>query len=168
MFDHRTNELLEHLLEVTKRNEKNEERIIHLLRRISGEVSPPQLTSIKIKFSKGTSMPTAPVVGPITLTAVGQSATASVVGFDQFGNVFTGIIPTPTFAASDTAGTIATFDPATGLVVAVANGVDNISATVVTTGPDGNPLTLTDSESVTVAIPVVAPVLSSIKVAFSQ
>lgn len=182
MFDRKTNELLgellrvakcneetvEHLLRLAEHNERNSQRIIHYLRLISGEVAPPILTSIKIQFSKGTFMPTNPVVGPITLTAVGQSATASVVGFDQFGQPFLGTIPTPTFSASDTTGAIATFDPATGLVVAVANGVDNISASVVTTGPDGNPLTLTDSESVTVAIPVVVPVLSSIKVAFSQ
>lgn len=109
--------------------------------------------------------------GPITLTTVGQTSTATVVGFDQFGNVFTGTIPTPTFASDDTAGAIATFDPSTGLVTAVANGVANITATVSATDPNGNPITLTDTESVTVAIPVVpppTPVLSSIKVAFTQ
>lgn len=105
----------------------------------------------------------APVVGPITLTAVGQTATASVVGIDQFGNPFTGTIPTPTFSASDTAGTIATFDPATGIVTAVANGTDSITASLTT----AEGLALTDTEVVTVAIPVVAPVLTSIKVAFA-
>ena len=128
----------------------------------------PNLKRIKIQFLKGNSMAN---VGPVTLTTVGATVTASVVGFDQFGNPFTGTIPTPTFTASDTAGAIATFDPATGLVTAVANGVDSITATVSTTDANGNPVTLTDTETVTVAIPgpppPPTPVLSSIKVAFA-
>lgn len=104
-----------------------------------------------------------PVAGPVTLTAVGQTVTASVLGFDQFGNPFTGTIPTPTFTASDATGAIATFDPATGLVTAVANGVDSITASLTT----AEGLALSDTEAVTVAIPVVAPVLTTIKVAFA-
>ena len=104
-----------------------------------------------------------PTAGPVILTSVGQTVTASVLGFDQFGNPFTGTIPTPTFSASDTAGAICTFDPSTGLVTAVANGVDNITANLTTV--EG--LSLTDTEAVTVAIPTVAPVLTSIKVAFA-
>lgn len=106
-----------------------------------------------------------PVAGPITLTAAGQTATASVLGFDQFGLPFLGTMPTAVLSASDTAGTIAIFDPATGLVTAVANGVDNITATLTTA--EGT--VLTDVEAVTVAIPITPPppqVLSSIKVAF--
>lgn len=124
----------------------------------------PQLNHIKVAF-QGDPMAT-PTPGPVTLTSVGQTVTASVVGFDQFGNPFTGTIPTPTFTASDTAGAIATFDPATGLVTAVANGVDNITATLTT----AEGLSLTDTEAVTVAIPVVpppTPVLTTIKVAFA-
>lgn len=127
----------------------------------------PTLHRIKIQFHKGHHMAN---VGPVTLTTVGQTVTTSVVGFDQFGNPFTGDIPIPTFSASDTAGSIATFDPSTGLVTAVANGVDNITATVDSTDSSGNPITLSDTETVTVAIPVVTPptpVLSSIKVAFA-
>jgi hypothetical protein len=127
---------------------------------------PPQvLTSIKIKF-QGAILMAAPVAGPITLTAVGQTATASVLGFDQFGKPFTGTMPTAVLSASDTAGAIATFDPATGLVTAVANGVDNITATLTT----AEGVLLTDTEAVTVAIPVVpppTPVLTTIKVAFA-
>lgn len=129
----------------------------------------PTLHRIKIQFSKGTNMST-PVAGPVTLTTEGQQVTASVIGYDQFGNVFTGTIPPATFTASDTAGSIATFDPSTGLVTAVANGVDSITAIVSTTDAQGNPVTLTDTETVTVAIPVVpppTPVLTSIKVAFA-
>ena len=110
-----------------------------------------------------------PVAGPVTLTTLGQQVTASVLGFDHFGNPFTGPIPTPTLSSDDTSGAIATFDPTTGLTTAVANGVANITAKVQTVDANGNPVTLTDTEAVTVAIPVVpppTPVLSSIKVAF--
>lgn len=133
------------------------------LRVIAAEVAPPQLSSIQIVF-EGDSMPTA---GPVTLTAVGQQTTASVLGFDQFGQPFTGTMPPATLSSDDTAQAIVTFDPTTGLTTAVANGVANITASLTT----AEGLALTDTEAVTVAIPVVpppAPVLSSIKVAFSS
>lgn len=101
--------------------------------------------------------------GPVTLTSAGQTVTATVVGFDQFGNPFTGTIPTPSFSSDDTAGAIVTLDPATGLVTAVANGVANITASLTT----AEGVALSDTEAVTVAIPTVTPVLSSIKVAFA-
>jgi hypothetical protein len=153
--------LREMICELQKNNEQGEEQT-RLLKRILHAVKPSAvLTSIKIEF-QGAIMAT-PVAGPVTLTAVGQTVTASVLGFDQFGNPFTGTIPTPTFSASDTTGAIATFDPATGLVTAVANGVDNITASLTT----AEGLALSDTEAVTVAIPVVAPVLTTIKVAFA-
>lgn len=131
----------------------------------------PRLHRIQIQFQGDSAMST-PVAGPVTLNAVGQQVIASVIGYDQFGNPWTGTIPTPTFTASDTAGSIATFDPSTGTVTAVANGVDSITATVQTTDGNGNPVTLTDTETVTVAIPAPppppAPYLASIKVAFAQ
>jgi len=136
--------------------------ILHEVREIRREVAPPQLFNIKIMFFEGERMSTA---GPITLTTVGQTATAVVLGFDQFGEPFTGTIPTPTFSVDDTDGLVATFDPATGQVTAVANGVINVTATLTT----AEGVTLTDTEAVTVAIPVVpppTPVLSSIKVGF--
>jgi hypothetical protein len=122
----------------------------------------PTLTAIKIQF-QGESMATP---GPITLTTVGETATASVVGFDQFGQPFTGTMPTATLSSSDTAGAIVTFDPTTGKTVAVANGVANITVSLTT----AEGLSLTDTEAVTVAIPVVpppTPVLTTIKVAFA-
>jgi hypothetical protein len=149
----------EEILEVEEQILRNEHEILHYVR--------PRLASIKTAFSKGITMATA---GPITLTTAGQTATASVIGYDQFGNVFTGAIPTPTFSSSDSADAIVTFDPTTGLTTAVANGVATISASVQTTDANGNPVTLTDSETVTVAITVVpppTPVLTSIKVAFA-
>lgn len=139
------------------------ENIRHELRIIRREVAPPQLTTIQLVFSKGPTMGT-PVAGPITLTTAGQTVTASVLGFDQFGAPFTGPIPTPTFSSSDTAGAVITFDPTTGLVTAVANGVANITASLTTAAG----LALTDTEAVTVAISSGGtPVLSSIKVAFA-
>ncbi len=106
-------------------------------------------------------MPATP--GPVTLTAVGQTVVASVLGFDQFGQPFTGQIPTPVLSSDDTSSAIVTFDPVSGQTVAVANGVANITANLTTA--EGS--VLTDTESVTVAIaPPPEPVLSSIKVAF--
>lgn len=162
-LSHRQLDELDHLREESgeTREQYLAESILHLLK------PEPQLTRIKIHFQRNIHMATP---GPITLTTVGQTVTASVIGYDQFGNVFTGTIPTITFTASDTAGTIATFDPATGLVTAVGNGVDSITATVESNDSTGAPVTLTDTETVTVSIPVVTPpepVLSSIKVAFA-
>jgi hypothetical protein len=148
------NHQLSKLIELAEAN-------LRLLRVIVGELAPPKLTSIQLSF-KGASMATA---GPVILTTVGQQVTASVIGYDQLGNVFTGTIPTPVFTSSDTAQAIVTFDPTTGLTTAVANGVANITASLTT----AEGLALTDTESVTVAIPVTpppTPVLSSIKVAF--
>ncbi len=102
-----------------------------------------------------------PTPGPVTLVTAGQQVTASVVGFDQFGQPFTGTMPAATLSSDDTAQAIVTFDPTTGLTTAVANGVANITANLTTS--EG--LALTDTEAVTVAIPVVpppTPVLSSI------
>jgi hypothetical protein len=137
--------------------------IIQLLCILAREEAPSVLSDIRISFSKGISMATP---GPITLVTAGQQVTASVVGFDQFGQPFTGIIPAPTFSSDDAAGAIVTFDPTTGLTTAVADGVANITATLTT----AEGVSLTDTEAVTVAIPIVPPpepVLSSIKVAFA-
>ena len=148
------------LIELNEIQVLQNHRIIHILRLIAKEVEPPFLAAIQIQFT-GASMPTP---GPVTLTTVGQQVTASYVGFDQFGNAFTGPLPPATFSSDDTAGAIVTFDPATGLTTAVANGVANITADV--TSAEG--LALTDTEAVTVAInPPPTPVLSSIKVAFA-
>jgi hypothetical protein len=139
---------------------RREDEILHEVEEIEQRLRP-RLKVIKIQF-QGAIMP----VGPITLTTAGQSVTATVVGFDQFGQPFTGPIPTPTLTSDDTAGAIVTFDPATGLTTAVANGVANITATLTT----AEGLSLSDTETITVAIPVVpppTPVLSSIKVNFA-
>lgn len=153
--------VLRHTSPIEREILREDQEILHELREIKHELKP-HLASIKIKLT-GDSMAT---VGPVTLTSVGQTVTASVVGFDQFGQPFTGTIPTPTFASDDTPSAIVTLDPSTGLVTDVANGVANITATLTT----AEGLSLSDTETVTVANPVTpppTPVLSSIKVAFA-
>ena len=157
------NHQLEKLIELAEVQIHLAESQLRYLRVIAAEVAPPKLASIQIAFSKGT--PPMPTPGPVTLTTAGQQVTASVLGFDQFGQPFTGTMPPATLSSDDTAQAIVTFDPTTGLTTAVANGVANITARLTT----AEGLALTDTEAVTVAIPVVpppTPVLSSIKVAF--
>jgi hypothetical protein len=152
------------LARIIEQNEvqiRQNSRIIRLLCLIAEEEEPPLLHTLQIQFSKGTSMPTP---GPVILTTAGQQVTATVVGFDQFGQPFTGQMPPATLSSDDSAGAVITFDPATGLTTAVANGVANITATLTT----AEGLSLSDTEAVTVAISGGGgtPVLSSIKVAF--
>jgi hypothetical protein len=148
------------------RIEHDVEEIVEDVEHLVSDIFHPhhhcKLTRIEIQFRRS-NMATA---GPVTLTSVGQTVTASVLGFDQFGNPWTGPLPTVNLTSDDTSSAIVTFDPATGLVTAVANGVANITATLTTT--EG--AALADTEAVTVAIPIVpppVPVLSSIKVAFA-
>jgi hypothetical protein len=138
--------------------------ILGVLRDIRREVAPPRLTTIRINF-QGEEMAT---IGPVTLTTAGQSVTASIAGFDQFGNPWTGVIPPVTYTIDNPS--VATSTPnADGLtdgVVAVANGVANLTATLTT----AEGLALTDTETVTVAISGGGggtPVLSSIKIQFA-
>ena len=155
------NRQLEHLIHLSERTIHQNDRIIRLLCLIAKEDEPPILSNIKLSF-KGASMP----IGPVTLTTVGQQVTASVVGFDQNGQPWTGTMPTATLVSDDTAQAIVTFDPSTGITAAVANGVVNVTGSL--TSAEG--LALTDTETITVAISGGgggAPVLSSIKVNFS-
>lgn len=94
-------------------------------------------------------------VGPLTI-AVGQSYVATVVGFDQNGAPFTGPIPTPTFAVADS--TVASIDPTSGAGAGLAGGVTGVTGSLTST--EG--LALSDTETLTVT--AVVPVLSSIKV----
>jgi hypothetical protein len=101
--------------------------------------------------------------GPVTLV-VGGTTTATVLGFDQNGNLMA--LPpgtTVTFSIDNTAVATSTpnADNLTDAIVAVGGGVANLSATVV--APNG---TFSDSETVTVTD--VVPVLSSVKVAFGS
>ena len=127
---------------------------VRLLREILAKLpSTPQvkLSSIKVILSGGNTMP----VGPLTIS-VGQKYVASVVGFDQNGAPFTGPIPAASFAVAD--ATVASIDPTAGTGAGLAAGVTGVSASL--TSAEG--LALTDSETLTVT--AVVPVLSSIKV----
>lgn len=112
----------------------------------------------------------AAVEGAVTLTTAGQQATASILGFDQFGNPWTGAIPPVSYSIDDS--TIATSTPnadgVTDVVAAVANGTANLTANLTTV--EG--LALTDTEQVIVALasapPPPTPVLSSIKIGFAS
>ncbi|MGA9668411.1 MAG: hypothetical protein WBQ94_04340 [Terracidiphilus sp.] len=167
-------QVLAELAELKKRchelfDQRQEE--LRLLRQIHELVSP-RLASIAIQFATqptGASDMSA-VLGPVILTSVGQVATASVQGFDQLGNPMpaTFTMPSVVYSIDDTAGAIVkTVDngDGTATLTDVANGVANLTASV--TSAEG--LALTDTETVTVANPVVpppTPVLSSIKIAF--
>ena len=140
---------------------------LRFLRVIAAEVAPPKLSSIRIQFSKGTTpMPTP---GPVTLTTAGQQVTASVLGFDQLGNPWTGTVP-PVAYSIDNPGVATSTPNSDGLtdeVQAVSNGVANLTASLTT----AEGIALSDTEAVTVAIPVTpppTPVLSSIKIAFGS
>jgi HAMP domain-containing protein len=146
------------------------ERLEQLARKILAKLEP-RLSSIGIMFTFSTAVgdnPMSAVAGPVILTTAGQVATASVLGFDQLGNPWTGTIPPVTFSSSDTAGAVFTSvdnGDGTATVTAVANGVGTLTASL--TSAEG--LALTDGETVTVTIgggTGGTPVLSSIKVAF--
>jgi hypothetical protein len=127
----------------------------------------PHLAFIKLVFTQQKEEKLmAGIQGPVTLS-VGQSTTASVLGFDQFGNPMPSdfVMPPVTFSIDNSALATSTpnADGVTDVIAAVAAGVANLTASV--SGPNG---TLTDTETVTVTPAVVVPpVLSSIKVAFT-
>jgi len=145
--ERREHEILERIWEGIQLETQLLREIIKLL-----HPHPPTLSSIKLIFSGGP-MPQ----GPVTIS-VGQKVTASVVGFDQNGSVFSGTIPAPTFAIDNSA--VATIDSTSGVTVGVSAGVANATASL--TSAEG--LALTDTETVTVT--AVVPVLSSIKISF--
>ena len=109
-----------------------------------------------------------PVQGPVVLTAAGQVTTASLLGFDQNGNPMPAnfVMPPVTFVIDSPSVATSTpnTDGVTDAVTAVANGVANLKANV--TSAEG--LALSDTETVTVAIPTAVPVLSSVKLAFQS
>jgi hypothetical protein len=138
-------------IELLKDIDHTEHEILEQLRK-----PQPRLSSIKIAFTKGDSVM---AEGPVIL-AIGQKATASIDGFDQTGAAWTGVIPPVTFSIDNTA--IATSTPnadgVTDALLGVSAGVANLTASLTT--KEGK--ILSDTETVTV--PAVVPVLSSIKI----
>lgn len=135
-----------------------------LLQDILDAVSVPAdkvLTSIKLVFKGVNPMP--PIIpGPVVLTQVGQQVVAEVVGYDQFGQLWSGASFDWTLSNDNEAA--ATLDEQTGIVTAVANGVANITGTVTT----AEGVEIIDTESVTVNIAAEEPVLTTVKVVFTQ
>ena len=135
-------------------NDKDEIKLLkHIIRELREfrRDFQPKLVSIQL-LSKGTPMSTP---GPITLTAAGQTDQTVLVGKDQFGNPWTGPIPAATYTEDNPSA--ATVD-ANGLVTAVADGKDTVTASLTT----AEGLALTATLEVVVAIPAPVPVLTSI------
>lgn len=176
-MEHREKELFERLI---RGQEKLDHALIHGLERLDRKLEKiereighdvPRLFNVKIAFTATSTqlgVNTMATQGPVTLTAAGQVVTASINGFDQFGNAWTGTIPPVTFTIDNAAfaTSVPNADGITDTVTAVATGVANLTASLTT----AEGLALTDTETVTVNIPVVPPpvaVLSSIKIAFA-
>ncbi len=133
--------------------------ILKSVRHIERMLAYPRLSSFQVHFRRKRHMPTP---GPITLTAAGQTTTAVIANpLDQFGQPFTGPLPTATFTDDNAAA--ATTDPTSGVVTAIANGTDNVTASLTT----AEGVALTASGQVIVDIPVAAPVLTSFEVQFA-
>ena len=149
-----------------KEERKLLKRILAVLEHVENLVAP-RLSRIQVTFismPKGIPMPA--TQGPVTFTAAGQTVTASILGFDQFGNPWTGPIPPVSYSIDNPA--IATSTPnadgETDAVAAVANGTANLTASLTT----AEGLALTDTEQVIVNIPAPppppTPVLTSISI----
>ena len=111
------------------------------------------------------------VQGPVTLTSVGQVATASILYFDTTGAPITSasspnfVPPAISYSVDDTTGAIVSAvdnGDGTATVTDVGNGVANLTAT----GVSAEGLTVTDTQTVTVANVVAEQTLGSIKIAF--
>src|ERR1700690_667213 len=146
------------------------EHLFRVVRRIEQDIIYPRLARIQIAFTAPSTLQgdnTMAVQGPVTLTTAGQVVTASINGYDQFGNPWTGAIPPVTFSIDDStiATSVPNTDGVTDAVTAVANGVANLTASLTTV--EG--LALTNNGKVRGAFPPPppppAPVLSSIKIA---
>lgn len=129
----------------------------------------PRLTELRIVFTApGGAKRMAPTPGPVTLTTAGQVTTATVQGFDQNGNPMPAgfTMPSISYSIDDKAGAIVKAvdnGDGTATITAVANGTANLTAS----GTSAEGKSLSDTEPITVAIATAAPVLSSIKIAFS-
>jgi len=138
-------------VKILREIEEDEDEQTILLREIRDELKP-HLRQIKIRF--GGNMP----VGPAVIT-VGQTTTASVIGFDQNGApIAIDFTANPVSWSIDNSA-IASSTPnpdSTDTVVGVSAGVANLTASCAG---------FTDTETVTVT--AVVPVLSSIKISFA-
>ena len=157
-----TNEIEPLLKVIAKQGEETNALLQQILDAVSGPPPDKVLTTIKLVF-KEFNMSTGPIIpGPVVLTQVGQQVIADVIGYDQFGNLWSGTMPPFTLTNDNEAA--ASLDDVSGIVTAVADGVSNITGELTT----AEGLDLTDTESVTVNIAVEPPVLTTVKVVFTQ
>ena len=138
------------LLDLGQTQIQQNRHIVKLLSVIAAEDAPPHIATIQLKGSSP--MPTP---GPITLTAQGETNQTVIVGLDQFGQPWTGPIPAATYSDDNSA---AVTTDANGLATAVANGTDNVTASLTTV--EG--LALSATLQFIVDIPAPVPVLTSI------
>jgi len=130
--------------------------ILELLHQIIGFLEP-KLSAIEIRFGGD-------MQGPITLTPTTKGATATVLGFDQTGAPFTGVIPPVTFTPDVT--TFCTFSTSgnSDAITGVANGTTNFAASLTT----AEGLALSDTtQIITSGFTVAAPVLTTVKLDFT-
>lgn len=143
--EHTEDHLLQDILKVLK----------DIRRELHAEIS--ELTTIRILFGGF-------MQGPITLTPATPATTATVLGFDQLGNPFTGPMPSATFTPDVT--TFCTFTPAgnSDAVLGTSNGTTNFG--VLLTTAEG--LVISDSTQIITSGFGVVPVLTTIKLDFTQ
>lgn len=149
---HNPNQSLEReAVTVLKKIEQVEEQIEQDLHPRKSE-----LTHVQLAFG-GTIMQ-----GPLNIN-VGQKTKATVLGFDQNGAAFTGVIPAATYTIDNSALDSSTADGANGSdIVSLAAGTANLSVSL--TSAEG--LALSDTAQIINA--ATAQVLSSVKLDFSQ
>ena len=132
-----------------------------LVQQIANELLPPTTTLTAIKLLHTQNGDT--MQGPITLN-VGQSTTATVLGFNADGSPFTGTMPTASYTVSDPAQDSVTAGSANdATVTSLAAGSADFSVTLTT----AEGIQLTDSTSITNVAVVPPQALSSIKLDFS-
>jgi len=160
-----TDEIEPLLKRISAKQDETNALLQKILSAVSGPPKPPvkKLTTIKLIFKEipVSTTPPIPITPPVVLTQAGQQVQAQVIGFDQFGNPWADILPDYTLTNDNESA--ATLDTTTGLVTAVADGVANITGELTT----AEGLDLTDTESITVSIAAVPPVLTTIQVVFT-
>jgi hypothetical protein len=155
--DRSEREILLHIAEGVDESNRLLKDLIYVLK--------PRLTSIALQFKGGFmgSTPTPNV--PTTLSLpVGQISVASVVGFDQIGQPFTGQMPQATYSIDNPAiaSIAADTNPADEDVTGVSSGTANMTAGV--QGPYGP---LTCQGVITVTSATQQQVLTSVALSFA-
>jgi hypothetical protein len=140
--------------------ERSEERLLKSILEVLKDIRhdlEPKLVAIEIRFFGGD------MQGPITLTPTTKGTTATVLGFDQTGAPFTGVIPPVTFTPDVT--TFCSFSTSgnSDAITGTANGTTNLAASLTT----AEGLALSDTTQIITSGFVSAPVLTTVKLDFT-